>query len=284
MEQVRRVALSAGSRETRAMAVDWELRESGPADAARTVLLLPGGMCSAGSFAELMAQPSLAGIRLVAATLPGQAGAAPPDDYSVESYARLVSGLVGEVGADVVVGFSMGAVVSLELVLSGAFTGPVVLLGVSLSTKDEPAFFRALVRLGSVLGSLPAALMIKGVASMVKRIPVSPERQEELRTDFRRNVPAHAMGGLREYVGWLHRGAGRAQRLCEAGVPTWIVHAEKGDGGLTDEERRTLEACPHVNVVTLPGHIFFLPNEAPEQIASTVLEAVNRTESAAAAG
>jgi pimeloyl-ACP methyl ester carboxylesterase len=191
---------------------------------------------------------------------------------------------VGEVGADVVVGFSMGAVVSLELVLSGAFTGPVVLLGVSLSTKDEPAFFRALVRLGSVLGSLPAALMIKGVASMVKRIPVSPERQEELRTDFRRNVPAHAMGGLREYVGWLHRGAGRAQRLCEAGVPTWIVHAEKGDGGLTDEERRTLEACPHVNVVTLPGHIFFLPNEAPEQIASTVLEAVNRTESPAAAG
>jgi pimeloyl-ACP methyl ester carboxylesterase len=284
MEQVRRVALSAGSRETRAMAVDWELRESGPADAARTVLLLPGGMCSAGSFAELMAQPSLAGIRLVAATLPGQAGAAPPDDYSVESYARLVSGLVGEVGADVVVGFSMGAVVSLELVLSGAFTGPVVLLGVSLSTKDEPAFFRALVRLGSVLGSLPAALMIKGVASMVKRIPVSPERQEELRTDFRRNVPAHAMGGLREYVGWLHRAAGRAQRLCEAGVPTWIVHAEKGDGGLTDEERRTLEACPHVNVVTLPGHIFFLPNEAPEQIASTVLEAVNRTESPAAAG
>jgi pimeloyl-ACP methyl ester carboxylesterase len=284
MEQVRRVALSAGSRETRAMAVDWELRESGPADAARTVLLLPGGMCSAGSFAELMAQPSLAGIRLVAATLPGQAGAAPPDDYSVESYARFVSGLVGEVGADVVVGFSMGAVVSLELVLSGAFTGPVVLLGVSLSTKDEPAFFRALVRLGSVLGSLPAALMIKGVASMVKRIPVSPERQEELRTDFRRNVPAHAMGGLREYVGWLHRGAGRAQRLCEAGVPTWIVHAEKGDGGLTDEERRTLEACPHVNVVTLPGHIFFLPNEAPEQIASTVLEAVNRTESPAAAG
>jgi pimeloyl-ACP methyl ester carboxylesterase len=92
------------------------------------------------------------------------------------------------------------------------------------------------------------------------------------------------MGGLREYVGWLHRGAGRAQRLCEAGVPTWIVHAEKGDGGLTDEERRTLEACPHVNVVTLPGHIFFLPNEAPEQIASTVLEAVNRTESPAAAG
>ena len=47
----------------------------------------------------------------------------------------------------------------------------------------------------------------------------------------------------------------------------WIVHAEKGDGGLTDEERRTLEACPHAHLVTIPGHVFFLPNEVPEAIA-----------------
>src|SRR2546421_7165025 len=67
------------------MSVDWELRESGPADAEHTVLLLPGGMCSAGSFAEVMAAPALAGMRLVAATLPGHAGAPPPDDYSIEN-------------------------------------------------------------------------------------------------------------------------------------------------------------------------------------------------------
>ena len=36
----------------------------------------------------------------------------------------------------------------------------------------------------------------------------------------------------------------------------WIVHAEKGDGGLTDDERRTLEACPHAHVVTVPGAVF----------------------------
>jgi len=256
------------------MAVDWELREAGPADAAHTVLLLPGGMCSAGSFAELMAQPSLAGIRMVATTMPGQAGAPPPDDSSVEHYARLTSELAAKVGADVIVGFSMGAVVAVEMVVSGAFTGPVVLLGVSLSTKDEPAFFRALVRLSAVLGGLPFALLAKVAASMVKRIPVSPERQAELREDFRRNVPAHVKGGLREYLGWLHRGEGRAHRLCETGVPMWIVHAEKGDGGLTDEERRTLEACPHAHLVTIPGHVFFLPNEVPEAIAPVVLEAV----------
>jgi pimeloyl-ACP methyl ester carboxylesterase len=254
-------------------ALDWELREQGPTDAEHTVLLLPGGMCSAGSFAELMAEPALAGMRLVAATLPGQAGAPPPDDYSVENYARLAAELAKQVGADIVVGFSMGAVVTVEMVTSGAFDGPVLLLGVSLSTKDEPAFFRAIVHLGRVLGGLPAAVMIKGVTSMVKRIPVSPERQEELRADFRRNVPAHAQAGLRQYLDWLQRGDGRARRLCESGVPSWIVHAEKGDGGLTEEERRTLEACPHAQLVTIPGHVFFLPNEVPERLAAVIVEA-----------
>src|SRR5438445_5156362 len=159
-----------------AMAYEWELREQSPADAAHTVLLLPGGMCSAGSFAELMAEPALAGTRLVAATLPGQAGAPPPDDYSVESYARLVTELATKVGADVLVGFSMGACVAVEMITSGNFTGPVVLLGVSLSSKDEPAFFRGIVHLTRVLGSLPCTVLAKGAASMVKRTGLSAER------------------------------------------------------------------------------------------------------------
>jgi pimeloyl-ACP methyl ester carboxylesterase len=217
-----------------------------------------------------MAEPSLAGMRLVAATLPGQAGAPPLDDSSVENYARVVSELAEQVGADIVLGFSMGAVVAVEMVVSGAFTGPVVLLGVSLSTKDEPWFFRALVRLGV------GGLLAKGAASMVKRIPASAERQEELRADFRKNVAADAQQSLREYLAWLGRGEGRAQRFCNAGVPAWVVHAEKGDGGLTDEERRTLEACPNVHLVTIPGHVFFLPNEVPGRIADVVLQAAGR--------
>jgi pimeloyl-ACP methyl ester carboxylesterase len=256
------------------MAVDWERREAGPADAEHTVLLLPGGMCSAGSYAEVMAEPALAGTRLVAATLPGHAGAPPPHDYSIENYARLAAELATRVGADVVVGFSMGASVALEMVASGGFTRPVVLLGISLSAGDEPAFFRAIVQLGSVLGSLPAAVLAKGAASMVKRIPVSAERQSELRGDFRRNVPQDTRQALREYVRWLHRYERPAERLCVAGVPAWIVHAEKGDGGLTEAERRTLEACPHAHLVTIPGTVFFLPNEAPERIADVILEAV----------
>src|SRR3954452_20467830 len=144
------------------MTVDWELVETGPPDAEHTVLMLPGGLCSAGSYAEVMAEPALANTRTVAATLPGHAGAPPPDDYTVENYARLTAALATRIGADVVVGFSMGASVALEMVTSDAFTGPAVLLGISLSAKDEPAFFRGAVRLGSVFGDLPTAFLVKG--------------------------------------------------------------------------------------------------------------------------
>ena len=98
-----------------------------------------------------------------------------------------------------------------------------------------------------------------------------------VREDFRKNVPQHHRQGLREYVQWLHRHERPAERLCGAGVPTWVVHAEKGDGGLTDEERSALEACPHAHLVTIPGSVFFLPNEVPERVADVIIEAVGQT-------
>jgi pimeloyl-ACP methyl ester carboxylesterase len=227
-----------------------------------------------------MAEPALAGARLIAATLPGQAGAPPPDDYSVESYARLVTELVTKVGADVVVGFSMGANVAVEMVTSGNFTGPVVLLGVSLSPKDEPAFFHGIVQLTRVLGGLPCRVLAKGAAAMVKRTALPAERRRELQADFRKNVPQHQTPALREYIRWLHQHERRAERLCSANVPTWIVHAEKGDGGLTEDERRTLEACPRTSVVTIPGSVFFLPNEASGRVAEVIVEAMGSVSSA----
>src|SRR5437773_8413899 len=111
----------------------WEIVESGPGDAERTVLLLPGGMCSARSYAEVMAESALAGTRSIAVTMPGHAGAPAPQDFSTEAYAQITAELAQNVGANEVVGFSMGAVVAYGMVVSGAFAGAVVLLGGSLS-------------------------------------------------------------------------------------------------------------------------------------------------------
>ena len=252
----------------------WETVESGPGDAERTVLLLPGGMCSARSYAELMAESTLAGVRLVAVTMPGHAGAPPPRDFSVEHYARVAAELAASIDADVVVGFSMGATVAYEMVVSGAFGGPVVLLGVSLSAADEPGFFRAIIRLGSILGTLPFAILKTGAASMAKHAAVPPACQVQLRADFARNDTRDMRHGLQAYLRWLRRDDDPARRLCDASTPAWVVHAEKGDGGLTPHERAVLEACPRVRVVTVPGQVFFLPNEVPEQIADVVAQAL----------
>ena len=250
-------------------------------DAEKTVLLLPGGMCSARSFTEVMAQPALAGTRLLAVTLPGHAGAPPLEDYSTETYARAVADFAQQERVDVVVGFSMGAMVAYEMVVTSAFAGPVVLLGASLSAKDEPAFFRAIIRLGSPLGTLPAGLLKKGAASMVKHTTLPPDRRDELAADFGRNNTRDMRNGLRAYLKWLHRDDDPAQRLCAANVSAWVVHAEKGDGALTQHERTVLEACPQVRVITLPGKVFLLPNEVPEQIATLIVEALSEANPAA---
>ena len=257
-----------------AMDTTWEIVESGPAGAEQTVLLLPGGMCSARSYAEVMAQPTLARTRMLAVTMPGHAGAPPPKDFSTEGYARITAELAKSAGVDLVVGFSMGAMVAYEMVVSGAFAGPVVLLGVSLSTPDEPRFFRAMIRLGSFLGTLPAAVLKMGIGSIVKREAIAPKRQAELKADFARNNTRDMRRGLQAYLVWLHRNDDPARRLCETDVPAWVVHAEKGDGALTQHERATLEACPRVRVVTIPGQVFLLPNEVPERIADVIVEAL----------
>jgi pimeloyl-ACP methyl ester carboxylesterase len=254
--------------------VTWETLESGPADAERTVLLLPGGLNTARSYAELMAQPALAGIRLVAVTLPGHGGTPPPEDFSIENYARLAAELAADLGCAVVVGFSIAASVALEMAASGAFKGPVVLLGPSLSLQDEPAFLRVMDRLGSVLGSLPSTLMLKMMPLAAKHARVAEDRRAELLADLRKNDPPIMRQIFRGYLRYLGRHDVPAARLCNAGVPAWIVHAEKGDGGLTGSEWRALEACSQTSVITMPGTSYFIPNEEPAQVAGYLLEAL----------
>lgn len=258
-----------------AVSAEWHMIESGPAEATRTVLLLPGGMCGAGSYAEVMAEPALAGYRLVALTLPGHAGAPTPEDFSVEHYARITADLAEKVQADAVVGFSLGAAVAAEMVINGAFTGPTVLLGVSLSPADDPLVFRGIIRLGAILGTLPAAALKEAAVAMINRAAVPAQRRAELQADVMRNRSDDLRSGLRGYLRWLHRYEDPALRLCQAGVPTWVVHAEiGGDGRLTSHERAVLERCPQVHVVTLPGHVYFIPNEAPGPVADLITEAL----------
>lgn len=254
--------------------VDWELRETGPSDARQSVLLLPGGACSAAFYNELTAEPALDGVRLVAATLPGHAGTPAPIDLSTRNYGALASGLAAEKGCDAVLGFSMGSTVALQMATTAGFSGPLILTGASFSTKAEATFLEVLDALGRVTGALPYAFMRSMFAPMLKQSKLSAERRAELLDEFKRNRPNMLRKLIRAYLRDLRREPLIGERLRDLDAPIWVVHAEKGDGRLTGEERRSLEQCPNVTVVTIPGQSFFLPNEHSTQLAGLIVEAL----------
>ena len=253
----------------------WDTVRSGPVDAERTVLLLPGGWCTAVFYQELMAEPALAEIRLVAVTLPGNGGTRAPQDLSVENYARLTAELAQRLGCTAVVGHSMGANVALEMAGSGAFTGPVVLLAPSFSRRDEAMIIRVLDRLTRLLGRLPFTAMRSLIRFAVKDSPLPPDRLAELVAELQKNDPEFMRRSIHSYLRYLDQHGSVAQRLCAAAVPSWVVHGQTGDGGITDDERRTLQAYPWIRIVTIPGGSFFTPNEEPALVADLVVAALH---------
>ncbi|GAA1950903.1 hypothetical protein GCM10009798_07800 [Nocardioides panacihumi] len=252
----------------------WELLISGPADADRTVLLLPGGANAARSFDLVMAEPVLSGVRLVATTLPGMAGAPASGDVSIPALARRAGEMAEELGCDVVAGFSHGASVALEMVLAGHFHGPVVLLGISLTTEDEAAFFRAVVRGSQKVGRWPLAAMLRLMPVMVRSAKTPDRHKRELVEDLKQNRTRDSLRVCADYLDYIAADRDFAAELATSGSPAWVVHAEKGDGGLTDAERATLQAAPNVTLVTIPGSVFLLPDEAPQHTAAAIADAL----------
>jgi pimeloyl-ACP methyl ester carboxylesterase len=254
----------------------WELLTAGPPEADRSVLLLPGGANAARSFNLVMADPALSGVRLVATTLPGMAGAAVSEDVSIPALSRRAGELARAHRCDVVVGFSHGATVALDMVLAGHFQGPVVLLGISLTTEDEARFFRAVVRASQKVGSWPLAVMFRLMPLMAKSAKVPDAHKKELIEDFKQNRASDSVLACGEYLDYIAEERDFAAELAASGNPVWVVHAEKGDGGLTDAERATLQTAPNVTLVTIPGSVFLLPDEAPQETAAVIVSALSQ--------
>ena len=260
-----------------AMREAWERLIVGPLDADRSVLLLPGGACAARSFDLVMAEPALSGVRLVATTLPGMAGAPVSAEVSIPAVARRAGELAKENACDVVVGFSYGATIALDMVLSGHFQGPVVLLGLSLTTPDESTFFRYVVRVSQKVGRWPMAILFRLMPLMARSAKTSERHKKDLIEDFKQNRAGDAVRVCGEYLDYIAADRNFAAELAASGSPVWVVHAEeKGDGGLTDAERATLEAAPNVTLVTIPGAVFLIPDEAPQRTAAVIADALKQ--------
>ena len=260
-----------------AMREAWERLIVGPLDADRSVLLLPGGANAARSFDLVMAEPALSGVRLVATTLPGMAGAPVSAEVSIPAVARRAGEMARENACDVVVGFSYGATIALDMVLSGHFQGPVVLLGLSLTTPDESTFFRYVVRVSQKVGRWPMAILFRLMPLMARSAKTSERHKKDLIEDFKQNRAGDAVRVCGEYLDYIAADRNFAAELAASGSPVWVVHAEeKGDGGLTDAERATLEAAPNVTLVTIPGAVFLIPDEAPQRTAAVIADALKQ--------
>jgi len=260
-----------------AMREAWERLIVGPLDADRSVLLLPGGANAARSFDLVMAEPALSGVRLLATTLPGMAGAPVSAEVSIPAVARRAGELARENACDVVVGFSYGATIALDMVLSGHFQGPVVLLGLSLTTPDESTFFRYVVRVSQKVGRWPMAILFRLMPLMARSAKTSERHKKDLIEYFKQNRAGDAVRVCGEYLDYIAASRNFAAELAASGSPVWVVHAEeKGDGGLTDAERATLEAAPNVTLVTIPGAVFLIPDEAPQRTAAVIADALKQ--------
>ena len=260
-----------------AMREAWERLIVGPLDADRSVLLLPGGANAARSFDLVMAEPALSGVRLVATTLPGMAGAPVSAEVSIPAVARRAGELARENACDVVVGFSYGATIALDMVLSGHFQGPVVLLGLALTTPDESTFFRCVVRVSQKVGRWPMAILFRLMPLMARSAKTSERHKKDLIEDFKQNRAGDAVRVCGEYLDYIAADRNFAAELAASGSPVWVVHAEeKGDGGLTDAERATLEAAPNVTLVTIPGAVFLIPDVAPQRTAAVIADALKQ--------
>jgi pimeloyl-ACP methyl ester carboxylesterase len=255
----------------------WERLIVGPLNADRSVLLLPGGANAAREFDLVMAEPDLSGVRLVATTLPGIAGAPISAEVSVSDVARRAGKLARENACDVVVGFSYGATIALEMVLSGEFQGPLVLLGLSMTTPDESTFFRYVVRASQKVGRWPMSILFRLMPLMARSAKTSEAHKKELIEDFKQNSAGDAVRVCGEYLDYIAADRDFAAELAASGSHAWVVHVEeKGDGGLTDAERATLEAAPNVTLVTIPGSAFLIPDEEPQRTAAVIAEALKQ--------
>ena len=79
-----------------------------------------------------------------------------------------------------------------------------------------------------------------------------------------------------KYLDYIAEDRDFAAELAASGNRAWVVHAEKGDGGLTDAERATLQAAHNVTLVTIPGSVSLLPDEAPDETASAIASALSQ--------
>jgi pimeloyl-ACP methyl ester carboxylesterase len=262
----------------------WTFSEAGDGDT--TVLLLPGALCTAVFYSDVLADPALSGsgVRFVAATPPGfGANPAPPGfDMSVSSYADLLEAEASRWGCAALVGHSYFANVLIEIAARGRFGGPLVLLSPCFSREDEEKDFRQLSTIARVpgLGALVFRIAPRTLSGSMKgRFP--EERHDELVGEMKRGLADGSLARefIKRYFDSLDEPGSLAERLASSGAQAWVVRGDADEVGLTASEAATLEAAPSVTMVSIPAARHFSMTDQPAAVTRVILDAVGVTDS-----
>jgi pimeloyl-ACP methyl ester carboxylesterase len=167
----------------------------------------------------------------------------------------------------------MGANVALEMAAAGVFDGPLALLSPSFSREDEVSALATMNGIGRVpgIGLLAWSAMLKVMPRAMKsKLPA--ESADAFAADLANNDARFCRAVVRDYYEYLDRHGSLVPRLCESGVKAVVAFGDDDEIGLTDEERRGLEASPDVSLVTITGATHFMVVEQPAQIADLICE------------
>ena len=85
------------------------------------------------------------------------------------------------------------------------------------------------------------AVMLRLLPLMARSARTADRHKAELIEDLRQNRPGDSLRVCIEYLDYVDA-EDYAVELAASAQPVWVVHAEKGDGELTDAERATLKA------------------------------------------
>jgi pimeloyl-ACP methyl ester carboxylesterase len=262
----------------------WTFREGGAEEPGRTVLLLPGAICTAAFYDELLAERAAAeaGVHYVAATPPGFGGnpIAPGFDMSLTGYAELVEDEAERLGAVAIVGHSLFANVLILVAERARYSGPLVLLSPCFSREDEEKDLRQIAPLARIPGVGALVFRIAPYtfsSSMKGRFP--PDRHDMLVAEMRKNDPRAMRRLILRYFEHLDEpgpgpGTGLAQRLADSGARAWVVRGDDDEVAIKDEEVAILEKAPDIDFVRLPGARHFSMIDEPAAVTQTILSAV----------
>jgi pimeloyl-ACP methyl ester carboxylesterase len=244
-------------------------------EAARRVLLLPGGFCTALSYIDVVREQVLADAKITtyAANPPGFRDNPPPPGFthSTTEYAELIEQLAHTEQIDLLVGHSLSANILIELAARGEYDGPIILLGPCLRQRNEYRGVRLLRRL-----EFFEPLARRAYASTSRNFRrtmaglVRPERLELIVGDMELTPSEQNRAVINGYFDQLEEHGTLAKLLARAGGEIHFVRGDAESIGFDRADRQSVVAQQNVTTHTITGsdHMMMLDN--PAEVAALI--------------